>query len=47
MTGTLQKYLLIFTIISHGIILRINNVSDKICREFKSKVTCQFFFWIS
>ena len=32
-------------IISLGIILRIKNVSNKVCREIKSKVPCPIFFF--
>jgi hypothetical protein len=32
-TGTLHEYLIIFTIISPSVLLRMRNVSDKSCRE--------------
>jgi len=32
-------------IISLGIILRIKNVSDKFCREIKSKIPCSIYIF--
>jgi len=43
-TGTLREDLCTFMIISDSILLRMRNVSDKFCREWKHKFYVQYFF---
>ena len=45
--GTLLEDVSTFMTISLWILLRMRNVSDKSCREFKTHILCSIFFFVS
>ena len=45
MIGTLQEYQYTFLIISRSVLLRMANVSDKICRVIETHNFCSIMFF--